>query len=49
MKRQFFFQTCIIVLLLAGPAFALTWDINAVDSTGNVGTCTSIALDADVC
>ena len=51
MKRQFLFQTCIAVLFLAGPwlsktALALTWDIETVDSTGNVGHCTSIALDS---
>ncbi|MFC1738701.1 hypothetical protein ACFL1G_06600 [Planctomycetota bacterium] len=53
MNRQLVFQTCITVLLLAGPwlikpALAgLVWDINTVDSTGYVGAWTSIALDAN--
>jgi hypothetical protein len=32
---------------LAKPALAGVWDINTVDSTGQVGRFTSIALDAD--
>jgi hypothetical protein len=51
MKRQFLFQTCIALFLLAspwlaGPALA-DWNIQTVDSTGNLGQNTSIALDAD--
>jgi len=46
MKRQFLFQTCITLLLMAGPASA-AWDISTVDSTGDVGLYTSIALDSD--
>ena len=51
MKRQFLIQTCIAVLFLAGPWLAGSalagWDIETVDSTGDVGTYTSIALDAN--
>ena len=53
MRRQFLFQSCIAVLLLAGPwlsKLALAgsaWDVNTVDNTGMVGLYTSIALDAN--
>lgn len=52
MKRQFFFHICITVLLLAGPWLAGSaladsgWNIQTVDSAGNVGYSTSLALDA---
>ena len=52
MKRQFLFQTCMAVLLLAGlwlskPALADgDWNIQTVDSAGLVGAHSSIALDA---
>ena len=53
MKKQFVFQTCITVLLLAGPWLAgpaladSAWNIQTVDSTGNIGCHgTSLALDA---
>jgi hypothetical protein len=36
----------LLVLTLAGPAPALTWDIETVDSEGDVGWWTSIALDS---
>ncbi len=52
MKKQFLFQTCIAVLLLVSPwlskqALALTWNIQTIDSTGDVGCWTSIAMDAN--
>ena len=46
MKRQLAFQFLIAVLLLAKPVFAV-WYVETVDSTGNVGAFTSIAIDAN--
>ena len=50
--RQVLFQTCITVLLSVGPwlskpALASIYNIHTVDSAGNVGLETSIALDED--
>ncbi len=50
MKRRFLFQTCITVLMFAGPWLVspalAAWNIETIDSNGFMGDYTSIALDA---